>query len=115
MIDPKISKTEDNPVIQVSDAHTVSPRVNEAGIPYSIVVSTINGTNPKMMHKKSTWSYLIIDGEVTFHIDENNPITLTQGDTITLPPETIYYFEGNGSFYTICDPPFTPEDDFFID
>ena len=60
---------------------------------YSVVRTHLNGNHPLMKNIISNRTYYIINGNASFNV-ENEHFELKQGDTLTIPKDTLYKFEG---------------------
>ncbi|MBQ4542326.1 MAG: hypothetical protein IJA23_05715 [Clostridia bacterium] len=60
---------------------------------YSVVRTHLNGNHPLMKNIISNRTYYIINGNASFDV-ENEHFKLKQGDTLTIPKDTLYKFEG---------------------
>ena len=72
---------------------------------YSIVRTHLDGKHPLMKNTLSSRTYYIIDGIVTFDV-ENKQYNLKQGDTLTISKDTLYKFEGKFDAILISCPAF---------
>ena len=72
---------------------------------YSIVRTHLDGKHPLMKNTISNRTYYIIDGNATFFV-KNEQFTLKKGDTLTIPKDTLYKFEGKFDSILISCPAF---------
>ena len=66
---------------------------NSSNMGYSVVRTHLNGNHPLMKNVISNRTYYIINGNASFDV-ENEHFKLKQGDTLTIPKDTLYKFEG---------------------
>ena len=72
---------------------------------YSIVRTHLNGKHPRMKNIISNRTYYIIKGTAHFLV-ENEQFNLQAGDTLTIPKDTVYEFNGNFDSILISCPAF---------
>ncbi len=72
---------------------------------YSMVRTHLDGAHPRMKNTLSNRTYYIIDGNGTFEVD-GEIFKLAKGDTLTIPKDTIYKFEGKFDAILISCPAF---------
>lgn len=77
---------------------------------YSVVRSHLNGKHPLMKNTLSNRTYYFIEGEGKFEIN-NKLFVVKAGDTITIPKDTIYKFEGKFDAILISCPAFNEKFD----
>ena len=72
---------------------------------YSVVRTHLDGKHPLMKNTISNRTYYIIDGNANFWV-EDEKFALTKGDTLTIPKDTKYKFEGRFDSILISCPAF---------
>ncbi|MBO5394655.1 MAG: AraC family ligand binding domain-containing protein [Clostridia bacterium] len=103
-------KTIENLSREVLPGHTISERISKnSNEDFSVVVSTMDGKHPRMKNTRSVGIYCIKKGEGTFYADDR-VIHVGQNDVISIPPNTVYSFEGDFEAFMICVPPFDAAD-----
>ena len=78
---------------------------NSSNMGYSVVRTHLNGNHPLMKNVISNRTYYIINGNASFDV-ENEHFDLEQGDTLTIPKNTLYKFEGKFDAILISCPAF---------
>ena len=72
---------------------------------YSVVRTHLDGCHPLMKNTLSNRTYYIIEGFSNFKVD-GETFKLKQGDTLTIPRDTLYKFDGKFSAILISCPAF---------
>ena len=87
---------------------------NEHGFNHSVVKTHLDGKHPMMKNTSSDRTYYFLSGNGVFYVN-NKTFTVTEGDTITIPKNTLYSFEGKFDSLLISVPAFNPKDDVVYD
>lgn len=85
----------------------VYPSVNDCGI---VLVSTEIGHNEEFLNLKSTFTYVVLDGEGSFFLDDEE-IKLEKGDMISIEPNTRIYYKGKLKMVLITNPAWKQENE----
>ena len=72
---------------------------------YSMVRTHLDGKHPLMKNIISNRTYYIIDGDACFNVEDKEYV-LTKGDTLTIPKDTLYKFDGKFDAILISCPAF---------
>lgn len=95
-----------NNSIEVENGYIVDNYLDKpANMGYSVVRTHLDGKHPLMKNILSNRTYYIIDGNCTFQVEEQT-FKLSKGDTLTIPKDTIYKFEGKFDAILISCPAF---------
>ena len=95
-----------NKSFQVEKNYTIDNYLDKSSnMGYSIVRTHLNGTHPLMKNIISNRTYYIIDGSASFDVD-GEKFSLQKGDTLTIPKDTLYKFEGKFDAILISCPAF---------
>jgi mannose-6-phosphate isomerase-like protein (cupin superfamily) len=86
----------------------VYPNVNDCGI---VLVSTETGHNEEFSNLKSTFTYVILDGEGSFFLDDEE-VSVEKGDMISIEPNTRIYYKGKLNMVLITNPAWRQENEF---
>ena len=104
----KITKSADVPKKEKFGINLdIFPNVGGAGI---VLVSAEIGHNQEFYDKQSTFTYLILEGNGTFFLDDE-PITVVKGDALSIEPNTRIYYKGNLKMVLITTPAWKPENE----
>lgn len=85
----------------------VYPNVNDCGI---VLVSTETGHNEEFSNLKSTFTYVVLDGEGSFFLDDEE-IKVEKGDMISIEPNTRIYYKGKLKMFLITNPAWRQENE----
>lgn len=85
----------------------VYPDIDNCGV---VLENTKEGHNSEFYHTKSTFTYIILEGNGSFFLDDEEVIVL-KGDCISIPPNTRIYFKGELKMILITTPAWTPENE----
>jgi len=85
----------------------VYPSVNDCGI---VLVSTETGHNEEFKNLKSTFTYVILDGNGSFFLDDEE-IKVEKGDMISIEPNTRIYYKGQLKMFLITTPAWKQENE----
>lgn len=69
-----------------------------------VVVETQTGHNQEFYDKVSTFNYLILEGSGSFFLDDEE-VVVSQGDFISIQPNTRLYYKGKMKLILITTPP----------
>ncbi len=82
-----------------------------SGVGYGVVlVSTEQGHNQEFYDKKSTFTYIVLEGSGTFFLDDE-PVEVMQGDILSIQPQTRIYYKGKLKMVLITAPAWQPENE----
>lgn len=73
-----------------------------------VVVETEVGHNQEFYHKTSTFHYVILEGSGRFFLDDEE-VKVSQGDFISIQPNTRLYYKGKMKLILITTPPWKEE------
>lgn len=85
----------------------VFPSVDTCGV---VLVETLEGHNQEFYDKKSTFTYIILEGEGTFFLDDE-PVKVTKGYAIYIQPKTRIYYKGKLRMVLITTPEWKKENE----
>jgi len=85
----------------------VYPNIGDCGI---VLETTPEGHNQEFYNKESTFTYIVLSGSGSFFLD-NEEINVTEGDCISIIPNTRIYFKGKLKMLLITNPAWKPEDE----
>jgi len=85
----------------------VYPNVNDCGI---VLVSTETGHNEEFSNLKSTFTYVILDGEGSFFLDDEE-VKVEKGNMISIEPNTRIYYKGKLKMVLITNPAWKQENE----
>lgn len=85
----------------------VYPNINDYGI---VLISTETGHNEEFLNLKSTFTYVVIEGEGSFFLD-NEEIKVKNGDMISIEPNTRIYYRGKLKMFLITNPAWKQENE----
>lgn len=75
-----------------------------------VVAETETGHNQEFYHKTSTFNYIILAGEGSFFLNDEE-VRVSKGDMLSIPPETRIYYKGAMRFVLVTNPPWRKEDE----
>ncbi len=104
----KITKSSDIPKVEKFGINLdIYPRVGEVGV---VRVKTDEGHNQEFYDLKSTFTYIILDGEGSFFLDDEE-VKIFSGDALSIEPKTRIYYKGNFEMILITNPAWRPENE----
>lgn len=71
---------------------------------------TLNGSHVGLPNRRSTMTYLVREGDVSFDI-EGHQVQAGPGDIVSVPPMHRRELRGTARMFVITDPPFDPADE----
>lgn len=87
---------------------------NEFNGAISITKVKINGKHLDLITKSNVRIYILINGNLTFEIEETKGIELKPGAVLTLKSGTKYNLEGKAEYLVINAPAFKDSDDLYL-
>ncbi len=78
----------------------IYPSIGDCGI---VLESTENGHNQEFYNTKSTFTYIILEGNGSFFLNDEE-IEVSSGDMISIEPNTRIYFKGKLKMILITNP-----------
>jgi mannose-6-phosphate isomerase-like protein (cupin superfamily) len=104
----KLTKSED---VQKKNKFSINldvyPNIDDCGI---VVVNTEEGHNQEFYDIQSTFTYIVLEGNGTFFLDDE-PINVDKGDIISVQPNTRIYYKGKLKMVLITNPAWRPENE----
>lgn len=95
------TKHKDIPVVDKHGIHlNIYPNIGDCGF---VTVDTTVGHNQEFYDTTSTFYYIILHGSGTFYLDDE-PVSVEQGDCITIAPNTRIYYTGSMKMVLITNP-----------
>lgn len=88
----------------------VYPDVSDCGL---VIITTEKGHNSEFVNKRSTFTYIVIDGEGLFFLDDEE-VSVAKGDSISIEPNTRIYYKGKLKLVLITTPAWRQEDETII-
>ena len=85
----------------------VYPNVNDCVI---VLVSTETGHNEEFSNLKSTFVYIVLEGNGSFFLDDVE-VEVEKGDMISIEPNTRIYYKGKLKMVLITTPSWKPENE----
>ena len=85
----------------------VYPVVGDCGL---VLVETEIGHNQEFYDKTSTFNYLVLEGAGSFFLDDEE-VKVTQGDFISIQPNTRIYYKGKMKLILLTTPPWQAENE----
>lgn len=85
----------------------VYPDFGSSGL---VVVSTETGHNQEFYDLKSTFNYIVLEGQGTFFLDDEE-IAVSKGDLLSVPPKTRIYYKGKMKLILVTDPAWQAENE----
>lgn len=83
----------------------VYPEIGDCGI---VLAQTEIGHENEILHKTSTFHYLLLQGFGEFVIAGKN-VEVNEGDLISIKPNTPFYYKGTMKLLLVTNPPWTEE------
>ncbi len=85
----------------------VYPNINDCGI---VLISTETGHNEEFLNLKSTFTYVVLEGDGSFFLD-NEEIKVENGDMISIEPNTRIHYRGKLKMFLITNPAWKQENE----
>lgn len=85
----------------------VYPNVADCGL---VLITTEKGHNNEFVNKRSSFTYIVLEGEGSFYIDEEE-VKVEKGDSIFIEPNTKIYYKGNLKLFLMTTPAWRQEDE----
>lgn len=85
----------------------IYPSIENSGV---VSVSTEVGHNQEFYDLKSTFTYIILDGDGTFFLNDEE-VNIAKGDVLSIPPKTRIYYKGKLKMILITTPAWKPENE----
>ncbi len=85
----------------------VYPNFNECGF---VVVETKTGHNQEFKNSRSTYHYIILEGNGSFFLDDDE-VGVEKGDLLSIEPNTRIYYKGNIKLVLLTTPAWREEDE----
>lgn len=80
---------------------------------FGIALADIKKSDPHF-HRKTVEVYTLISGKLVVHLGDHKVVLLSRGDTVTIPPCTIHWAEGDGRILVETIPAWIFEDHVLI-
>jgi len=104
----KITKSINIPKKEKFGIHLdVYPSVNDCGV---VLVETEEGHNQEFYDIESTFTYIILEGNGTFFLDDE-AIEVMKGDSLSIQPNTRIYYKGKLRMILITTPAWKAENE----
>lgn len=87
---------------------SVYPSIEDCGI---VLENTENGHNQEFYNTKSTFTYIILEGNGSFFLNDEE-IKVFSGDMISIQPNTRIYFKGKLKMVLISNPKWEAQNEF---
>ena len=88
-------------------------RLDEGLSSTSITRVDIDGRHQWLSSQRSTRLYIVVHGQLMFHLQDSEPIRVTTGDALEIPRECLYDLEGTATYLVINTPAFEEGDDIY--
>jgi mannose-6-phosphate isomerase-like protein (cupin superfamily) len=85
----------------------IYPSVDDCGM---VLVSTEIGHNQEFYDLKSTFTYIVLEGEGTFFLDDEE-VNVAKGDVLSVPPKIRIYYKGKLKMVLVTTPAWKPENE----
>ena len=85
----------------------IFPSVGGCGV---VLVHTETGHNQEFYDTRSTFTYIVLDGQGTFFLDDV-PVSVARGDCLSISPKTRIYYKGALKMVLITTPAWSPENE----
>jgi len=85
----------------------VFPNIGDCGV---VIENTEEGHSSEFYNIKSTFNYIILEGNGSFFLDEEEVI-VSKGDFLSILPNTRIYFKGKLKMILITNPAWKKEDE----
>lgn len=104
----KLTKHEDIPQKEKFEIRLdVYPNIGNCGF---VVVETETGHNQEFYDIKSAYNYIILEGEGSFLLDDEE-VSVKKGDFISISPNTRIYYKGKMRLALITNPAWEAENE----
>jgi len=104
----KLTKSSDIPKKEKCGVDiSIYPNIGRAGV---VKAKTEVGHNQEFYDKNSKFVYIVINGEGSFFLDDEE-IKVSAGDMIAIEPKTRIYYKGNLEMIEFTDPGWKPENE----
>lgn len=80
------------------------------GVCEVVLVNTDEGHNQEFYDRISTFTYIVIEGEGSFFLNDEE-VKVGEGDFISIKPETKIYYKGKMKLILVTTPPWKPENE----
>lgn len=85
----------------------IFPRVGNCGI---VLINTEEGHNQEFYDRQSTFTYIILEGNGTFFLNDEE-VEVLKGDSISIEPNTRIYYKGKLKMILITNPAWKQENE----
>jgi len=85
----------------------IYPKVGDCGV---VHVNTEVGHNQEFYDKQSTFTYIILEGNGIFFLDDEE-VEVGKGDVLSIPPKTRIYYKGALKMILLTNPAWKPENE----
>jgi mannose-6-phosphate isomerase-like protein (cupin superfamily) len=85
----------------------IYPDVGGCGI---VAVTTKSGHNQEFYDRESTFTYIILEGNGEFFLDDG-AVPVSKGDLLSIPPKTRIHYKGTMKMVLITTPAWKPENE----
>lgn len=89
-------------------------RLDEATSSMSITRVDIDGRHQWLSSQRSTRLYFVVLGQLVFHLQGADPISVATGDALVIPRNCFYDLEGTATYLVINTPAFEDGDDIYL-
>lgn len=86
---------------------SIYPDIGNCGF---VLVYTEEGHNQEFYDKESTFNYIVLEGEGSFFLDDEE-VLVKSGDYISISPNTRIYYKGKMKLVLITNPAWKPENE----
>jgi mannose-6-phosphate isomerase-like protein (cupin superfamily) len=86
---------------------SVFPNVGDCGV---VLENTEEGHNSEFYNTKSTFTYIVLDGNGSFFLNDEE-LLVAKGDCLSISPNTRIYFRGKLKMILITNPAWRQEDE----
>ncbi len=76
----------------------------------AVIVSTEEGHNQEFYDKESTFTYIILEGQGAYFLDDEK-VLVTKGDMLSVAPGTRIYYQGKMKMVLITTPAWRAENE----
>lgn len=107
----KFTLIKSSNVLQISKfgiSLNIYPKLSNLEI---VLAETKDGHNQEFYNKVSTYTYIILEGQGSFFLDDEE-VPVSKGDFLSIPPKTRIYYKGQLSLVLITTPPWKESDEF---
>lgn len=75
-----------------------------------VIVNTETGHNQEFYDKQSSFTYIVLEGEGKFFLDDEE-VSVKKGDLLSIPPKTRIYYKGKMRLVLITNPAWKAENE----